>query len=145
MKILALLLLPFLFGKSCQGNNDLNTATIEYSAKTRGFYEKYVISNHSLNFYKDRVETETFKTIPITDEQWNGIIAVAQKLELGQLPKLKAPSEKRFYDGAAIANLKITYKDSVYQTENFDHGNPPAEIVNMVNTILSLTKEKNEN
>jgi hypothetical protein len=37
-------------------------------------------------------------------------------VELDSLSKLKAPTEKRFYDGAAIANLKITFKDKTYET-----------------------------
>jgi hypothetical protein len=43
------------------------------------------------------------------------------------LKDLKIPTEKRFYDGAAIANLKIIYK-GVNETPSFDHGSPPYEI-----------------
>jgi hypothetical protein len=59
---------------------------------------------------------------------------------LEELPKLKYPTQKRFYDGAAIANLKIRYQDKDYETVDFDHGFPPAEIEKIVNKIVSLAK-----
>jgi hypothetical protein len=66
-------------------------------------------------------------------------------MKLDSLPKLKAPTEKRFYDGAAIANFKITFKDSTYETTSFDHGFPPKEIKKFVNKINSFAKQNDEN
>ena len=59
-----------------------------------------------------------------------------------EIPNLKAPTEKRFHDGAAMANLKITYKGKTYESQTFDNGFPPEKIKNLVNTILSFSKEK---
>jgi hypothetical protein len=55
---------------------------------------------------------------------------------------LKAPSEKRFHDGAAMANLKIVHKEKTYQSKTFDHGTPPKEIEKLVKKINALA-EKN--
>jgi hypothetical protein len=65
-----------------------------------------------------------------------------EKIDLEKLPTLKDPTQKRFYDGAAIANLKIRYHDKNYETTDFDHEFPPAEIEKLVNKIVSLAKEK---
>jgi hypothetical protein len=56
------------------------------------------------------------------------------------IPNLKAPSEKRFYDGAAIATLSIVYNGETYTTPSFDHGNPPNEIAELVKEILSISE-----
>ena len=58
------------------------------------------------------------------------------------LPNLKAPTEKRFYDGAAIAGLKITFKGKTFETTNFDHGFPPMEIQKVAETVNSLFKSE---
>ena len=55
-----------------------------------------------------------------------------------KVPTLKDPTQKRFYDGAAIANLKIRYKNKDYQTSDFDHGFPPVEIEKVVNKIVAM-------
>ena len=87
------------------------------------------------------------KTVPtkISDADWKELVNCFKTIELDSLAKLKAPTEKRFYDGAAIANLKITYKDKAYETTGFDHGFPPKEIKKFVKKITSLAKQNNEN
>jgi hypothetical protein len=62
------------------------------------------------------------------------------KLDLENLTNLKAPTEKRFYDGAAIANLKIIYNGKIYQSSDFDHGFPPMQIKRVVEMINLLFK-----
>jgi hypothetical protein len=61
-----------------------------------------------------------------------------QEVDLEEIPNLKAPTEKRFYDGAAIANINIIYKGKTYESNGFDHGNPPLEIEKLVNKITLL-------
>ena len=61
-------------------------------------------------------------------------------MDIEQIPNLKAPTENRFFDGAAIANLKISYKGTIYESASFDHGNPPKEIEPLVKEILSISE-----
>ena len=63
-----------------------------------------------------------------------------QELDLESLLQLKAPTDKRLFDGAAIANLKITKQGKRYESQSFDHGYPPAEIEKIVNKMLSFVK-----
>jgi hypothetical protein len=58
------------------------------------------------------------------------------------LASYKDPTQKRFYDGAAMADVKIKHKDKEYQTVTFDHGFPPVEIEKLVNKITSLSKDE---
>ena len=71
------------------------------------------------------------------------MIGYFEKIELDKMPTLKDPTQKRFYDGAAIANLKDTLsKIKTMKQLDFDHGFPPAEIEKLVNKIVSLAKKK---
>jgi len=62
------------------------------------------------------------------------------KIDLGILPNLKAPTNERSYDGAAFAELKITLKGKTFETKSFDHGNPPMEIQKVVEIVNALFK-----
>ncbi|MDO8316458.1 MAG: hypothetical protein Q7T12_02935 [Flavobacterium sp.] len=143
MKILSLLFLTIFLGNGCDSAKaqDIETAVIEYTANTRGFYQKITVKNQMLTVSKDRDGNDKPVPTKISDTDWKELVDCFKKVELDSLSKLKAPSEKRFYDGAAIANLKITFKDKTYETDSFDHGFPPKEIKKLVNTITSLAKE----
>ena len=141
MKILSLLFLTLFLGKSCQSQNlDIETAKIEYTANSRGLYNKTVIENKTVSATKTRDGKPVSNSL--TDAQWNALIGEFQKVNLEEIPRLKAPTEKRFHDGAAMANLKITYKGKTYESQTFDNGYPPEKIKNLVNTILSFSKKE---
>jgi hypothetical protein len=144
MKLLSLFFLTIFLGKGCdaQKQQDLQTTVIEYVANTRGFYKKITVQNQMVLVSKDRKGNDKPVQIKISDSDWKKLIADFQEINLDEVPNLKAPSEKRFYDGAAIANLKIIHKDKTYESTNFDHGNPPAEIKKLVVLINELDKEK---
>ena len=143
MKLISLFILTIFLGKGCDSEQkqDVESAVIEYSANTRGFYQKIVIQNQMITVSRERKNADNPKGEKISDADWKILIADFQEINLEELPNLKAPSEKRFYDGAAIGELKITYKGTTYQTSGFDHGTPPVEIERFVNKILSLVKE----
>lgn len=142
MKFLSLLFLTLLFGRGCEGqtNLDLSTAKVEYTANSRGLYNHTLVENKTVSFTNTRDGKPV--SSPLTDEQWNALAAEFQKLDLEEIPNLKAPTEKRFHDGAAMANLKITYKGKIYESQTFDNGFPPEKIKKIVNTILSFSKKE---
>lgn len=142
MKIITLLFLTLILGKNCQSQNnmDLSTAKIEYTANSRGLYNNTVVENKTVSVTKTRDGKPVSNSL--TDAQWNVLIKEFQKVNLEEIPSLKAPTQKRFHDGAAMANLKITYKGKTYESQTFDNGFPPDKIKNLVNTIVSFSKEK---
>ena len=143
MKLISLFILTIFLGKGCDNEQkqDVESAIIEYSANTRGFYQKIIIQNQMITVSRERKNADNPKAEKIADADWKALIADFQEVNLEELSNLKAPTEKRFYDGAAIGELKITYKGTTYQTSGFDHGTPPVEIERFVNKILSLVKE----
>lgn len=118
---------------------------IAYEANTRGFYQKIVIQNQQVFISTDREGTAVPISKRISEADWKSITALFSEIDLETLAHLKGPSEKRFYDGAAIAHLEIRYKDKEYNTPNFDHGFPPESLKKLVDQIVSLTVEKNDN
>ena len=143
MKILILFFLTIFLGNGCDSAKaqDIKTAVIEYTANTRGFYQKITVKNQMVTVSKDRDENDKSVPTKISDADWKELVQSFKTMELDSLSRLKAPTEKRFYDGAAIANLKITYKDKIYETTSFDHGFPPKEINKFVNKINSFAKK----
>ena len=144
MKAITIILLSVFLVKSCsnQAQNDIANTTLQYTASTRGFFQKIIIINQKATVFRDRNSEKFPEEIAISDKDWKEIIGFFEKIDLEKLPTLKDPTQKRFYDGAAIANLKVRYQDKNYETTDFDHEFPPAEIEKLVNKIVSLAKEK---
>jgi hypothetical protein len=144
MKVFTMILLSVFLSKSCtsQTKNDLKTAVLEYTANTRGFYQKITIENQMVTISKDRSGTDKAVATKISEKDWKELVGYFESLNLDSLATLKAPTEKRFHDGAAIANLKVVYKDKTYETEAFDHGYPPTEIKKLVDKINTFAKKE---
>ena len=143
MKTLTLVFLTIFLSNGCDSvtAQDIETAVVEYTANTRGFYQKITVKNKMLTVSKDRDGNDKSAPTKISDADWKELVDCFKTIELDSLSKLKAPTEKRFHDGAAIANLKIRFKDKPYETTDFDDGFPPKEIKKFVNKITSLAKE----
>jgi hypothetical protein len=144
MKLFTMLFLSLFVSKSCEGQtkNDLKTAVLEYTANTRGFYQKITIQDQMVSVSKDRSGNDQPIATKISDKDWKELASYFETVKLDSLPTLKAPTEKRFHDGAAIANLAVSYKDKTYQTEAFDHGYPPEAIKKLITKINSFAKKK---
>ncbi|MFV8368869.1 hypothetical protein [Flavobacterium sp. LB2R40] len=144
MKILSLLFLTIFLGNGCDSAKaqDIETVVIEYTANTRGFYQKITIKNKMVTVSKDREGNDKPVPTKISDANWKELVTCFKTVPLDTLGKLKAPTDKRFYDGAAIGNLKIIVKDKIYGTTGFDHGFPPKEIKKFINIITSLVKKE---
>lgn len=144
MKVFTLLVLTIFMVKGCsqETKNDIANAKIVYTANTRGFYQKITIQNQEISVSSERDSADKGATSKISDADWKELVGYFEKIELDSLSTYKDPTQKRVYDGAAIAELIINYKEKEYQTKNFDHGYPPIEIEKFVNKLVSLVKEE---
>jgi len=139
MKIIMVLLSLIALDKGCcESKINQDVISIEYSALSRGTYISIVINKKLISVINNRGSKP--ETKPCTEDQWETLITLLKTVNIEQIPNLKAPSENRFFDGAAIAKLKITYKGTVYESASFDHGNPPEEIAPLVKEILSISE-----
>lgn len=134
------MLLSILVFAGCAGQKktDQNETKIEYKAYSRGFYQVIAIENQMGFVTKRRGDKPIAFRLSIADRKSLNI--AIQELDLESLSQLKAPTDKRLFDGAAIASLKIMKQGKTFETQSFDHGYPPAEIQKIVNKTLSFVK-----
>jgi hypothetical protein len=115
---------------------------IEYESNSRGFFKKITIDNGRIYVQTAREAKPAFWELKKTD--LSAIETAYRTVDVVKLSSLKAPTEKRFYDGAPITNLRITKNKEVYQTTDFDGGFPPKEIENLVNVLLDVAEKLNK-
>ncbi|WP_205334632.1 hypothetical protein [Flavobacterium fluviale] len=141
MKILSLLFLTLFIATGCcsQKKVDMTSTKIEYSAHSRGYHKSIVVENKSVSVTNGRDAAPVKSNID--DAKWNKIVDAFSKVNLESLSTLKAPTDKRTYDGAAIGNLKIIQNQKTYETPGFDNGFPPKEIEKLVNLLVDFAKE----
>ena len=123
---------------SSEANQSEDHITFDYSAISKGTYIKFVITKKTISFQKDLNSETVLK--PCNEADWNKLMSSMKTIDLKHIGALKAPTEKRFYDGAATANLKITVNNTTYESQSFDHGTPPTEIEGLIAAILSLAE-----
>lgn len=146
MKAFFLIFASLLAAKSCSGEAiaDVKNAKMEYTANNRGFFEKIVLQNQQMTVSFDRNAPDKGVSTHLSEADWKQIAEAFSKVEWVKLPEFKDPTQRRFYDGAAIADLKVTYKGKEYQSKPFDHKSPPLEIAQVVNKLVELagTRDK---
>ena len=131
MKIpLLLFLFTLIYCEQHRAQNKSALDHLEYSASSRG---------SSIFIRIDANEIKLNNTSrKIQQKSWNQLESLIAKIDLENLSLLNAPTNERFRDAAATAYLKIHTKKTSYQSSEFDHGNPPEEIAELVEKILAL-------
>jgi len=146
MKTVNLLVAIVFICMSCNCQKNLvsssmpKTTVLEYEAYSRGSYWKTTVQNQMLSVIKKRDALPV--VTKISDADWKEIVDLHKNINLKGLGGLKAPSEKRFYDGAAIANFKVISEGTTYQTPDFDGGFPNTEIEKIVNKLADLAEKQ---
>lgn len=112
--------------------------SFEYTDQSRSHLMHLKINKKQVS-YNNTLDNETY-TFQCPDENWNAILEAYNAVDVKNIPNLKAPSQKRLYDGASIAKLKIIVDGKTYLTPSFDHGNPHPDIAKLVKVILSVMR-----
>lgn len=121
---------------STTNSNQEKVFVAEYLANTRGYYLRMVFTDGKIEYTNER-DSQKLTTITLDKNQVSELNTLLAAVDLEALPTLKAPTEKRFYDGAAMANLNITTNGKTYNSDTFDHGYPPAPIEKVVQKLVS--------
>lgn len=142
MKLISYILFTLFLSKGCvnQPKQDYSKSTVTYTAETRGYYMQITIEDKELRISKDRETRLPSVRIPLTAADQKKVLAMVKAIDVPNLSQLKAPTEKRFYDGAAIGNLSVTHNGETFGTAGFDHGNPPVEIEQLVAFMNAFDK-----
>lgn len=110
-----------------------------YETSTRGSFEHIEVSKAEIKISKDR-SLKNIETYECNPQDWKALNELLSNAVVENLDLLKAPTDKRLYDGAAHATLSVIKGDVVMMTPTFDHGAPPKEIESIVNKILSMAE-----
>ena len=142
MKLISYILFTLFLSKGCvnQPKQDYSKSTVTYTAETRGYFMQITIEDKELRISKDRETRLPSVRIPLTAADQKKVLAMVKAIDVPNLSQLKAPTEKRFYDGAAIGNLSVTHNGETFGTAGFDHGNPPVEIEQLVAFMNAFDK-----
>lgn len=139
MKFLFILLsLVFVDNRCSQSKINQEAISFEYSTQSRRNYKNVKINKKSVAVTNKKNMPPLTKTC--SEKHWKNLLNAIKPMDVENIPNLKAPSQKRLFDGAAIARLKIIYNGTTYETKPFDHGNPPKDIETLVKEILSVSE-----
>lgn len=117
----------------------VDTALIfEYTTSTRGIYQSIKIDSSSIHI-KNKQSAKPVTT-KLKSANWQNLLTLAATINIEALSHLKAPSKNHQFDGAALAQFKITKGNKTYEVDPFDHGKPNAQIETLVKEILSIAK-----
>jgi hypothetical protein len=144
-KIFSLLIIAVLIAAGCsatrQSELQKKSAGIafEYEAMTRGAYKKVIVTPDSITTVKDR-DMKDVVARKLKANEWKQLVAAYDQIKsVTAIGDLKAPSDKRAYDGAMIGTLKIIVAGQQNTSSSFDHGNPPVEIKALTDKIIELS------
>ncbi|HQX02758.1 MAG TPA: hypothetical protein P5335_11040 [Flavobacterium sp.] len=138
MKTIITIFLTVFLAKSCANENgDIDKAVVEYEATSRGFYKNIKIEDKKLFVINNRNEKPV--EVSLSKKEWNELVDAFKEINLEEMKNLKAPTDKRLYDGAAHANITIILDGKTYTTDGFDHGYPPSQIENFISKLIFLT------
>jgi len=116
-----------------------NQYIIEYSAITRGTFQEVILNNKTISIQKGRNLKPIVKAC--SEEVWQSLMRKTDSIDIENLSNLKAPTQKRYYDGAAIANFKVIFNGKEFKTPPFDHGFPPMEIDLLYSMVLEILED----
>lgn len=117
-----------------EGNYD---TSITYKASSRGYFDYITISKNKISISKD-VNLKKIDIYKCNPEDWSELNQLLKTIDVLKLNKLKAPTDKHLYDGAAHTTLSVQQGDIIFITPSFDEGHPPKKIEALVNKVLSI-------
>ena len=141
MKWISQLIFVFVIMSSCKSQkiNDFSTSSITYTAQSRGVYLSVWVENQKVWVIKGRNE-KPYEVV-LTAQEMKELESIFSAMNLEKVPSLKAPTAKRLYDVAAIANLAISDGGKAYISKSFDHGFPPKDIEKIVTLLVSYSEK----
>ncbi|MDH3698120.1 MAG: hypothetical protein OER83_05600 [Flavobacteriaceae bacterium] len=137
--MLAVLSLAVLKGCSNKDSNIMDITEIKYTASTRGYFYQVMAMPTMLQITMDRT-SESGQLYAIEIEEWDTLLGLIEDIELKKLDNIEPATTWQEVDRAPIAGLVVKTLEKKFESPNFDHGNPPAEIRPLVDALLELAE-----
>lgn len=113
---------------------------ITYEAASRGYYLKIIVDQKNILYYDKEGRDSNIPFMKICkSKEWKSLTTFLENTRITSLPKFKAPSTNYTMDRVPLAHLTISVGNKKYNSNSFDHGNPPLEIKPIVNYMISLS------
>lgn len=143
MKTILILMVSFFINNSCneQKFQNMDNTLLEYEFYSRGSYSKIVLNNKTIKTFSARNLSKPSTEKKITAADLKILTNLYSKLKLNTISTLKSPTQKRFYDGAAIAVFIVKTPKGNYQSTEFDHEDAPGEIKKIVDKINQIAQK----
>ena len=135
MKLLSVFIFSLLALNNCDSQS-LEDLTLNYNAETRGSSITLDATSSEIQYS----DVDGDKKISLSREQWDEIIGLVSEIDIDTIENLKAPSEGSHTDRALVATLRITIGEETYESNNFDHGNPPVVLKKLIDKLFEMVK-----
>lgn len=122
---------------NCASQRTPNIKEIIYDATTRGRSKKITVANSFVQ-YKTHQESSSFQ---LNKNQQKKITEEISKIDLTKINSLKSPTNKRLFDGAMHTLIIIKSNSKEYTSSSFDDTNPPIELKNLCDLLLSFIQK----
>ena len=140
MKIPFIAFFIFLFSASdCSNQEKSSVESISYETFTRGSSTMYTVTPKSIEVKSTGLNASE-NSNNISEKDWQDLLSTMEDIDVSGMSQLKAPTDSRASDAALHAILSVRKNDTIYKTNSFDHGNPPAEVKPLVEAILRLAE-----
>ncbi|MUP45286.1 hypothetical protein E0K83_05950 [Gramella sp. BOM4] len=137
-RIMILSILVLITG-SCSSQDYEEVEKIQYEMYTRGSSTTIDISKEEIEVISTGLNADQ-SSMKLKEEEWEGLVETMKVLDIEKLKDLEVSSDLRASDAAPHAVLKLHKNDTVYESNTFDHGNPPQSIRPLVQAILRLSE-----
>ena len=140
MKITIVALLMLFFSiNNCSNQEITSVESFNYETTTRGSSAIYTVTPEMVTVKRSGMNISE-KSGKISKDEWNSLLEKASAIDASKMSEFEAPSDSRATDAALIATLSMRKNDTVYETNTFDHGNPPMMVKPLVEAILRLAE-----
>lgn len=134
---------------SCNSYKQLDNSKLsEVSIEIIGMGKQTVFKASENEFSKKTVQRSDFensdniqKLKSNLSQNWRKVNDLVSKIDLNKFEMMEAPSGDRLFDGARTAVLTIRFKDKELVSTGFDEGNPPAEIKDLYDYMVSVLNQ----
>ncbi len=135
------LLIALLFMNNCVENKNKEDVVVQfkYEAITRGSSFICIVSeNKVIVSTTGTVGNQNLKEV--SNEDWGTLVKYIELVDLVALENLVPPSDDSKSDKVRIATLTVTTINHSYKSGPFDEGNPPKELVPIIDKIIAIAK-----
>ena len=133
------IILMFFSASECSNQEIQSVDSISYETFTRGSATMYTVTQEKITVKRTGLNAEETST-GLAEGEWDNFVNTIKGMDMSKMSRLKAPSDSRASDAALHAILSVRKNDTIYKTNSFDHGNPPAEVKPLVEAILRLAE-----